>query len=148
MNDHLQVSSSQYNDKGNLLLRLEEAQHRLGYLSEQTMGELAESLGISVSEVYGVATFYSFLSTRPQGKYVIRVCKSLPCCLKDSDMVISSIEAAIGIRPGDTTPEGKYSLELTNCIGACDSAPAMLVNSELHVGLTSRRISRILKTYE
>ncbi len=148
MNDNLQVSSSQHEDKRNLLLRLEEAQHRLGYLSEQTMGELAESLGISVSEVYGVATFYSFLSTRPQGKYVIRVCKSLPCGLKDSDMVISSIEAAIGIRPGDTTPDGKYSLELTNCIGACDSAPAMLVNSELHVDLTSRRISRILKTYE
>ncbi len=148
MNGHSQVSSSQYKDTGNLLLRLEEAQHRLGHLSEQTMVELAESLGISVSEVYGVATFYSFLSTRPQGKYVIRVCKSLPCCLKDSDMVISSIGAAIGINPGETTPDGKFSLELTNCIGACDNAPAMLVNSELHVDLTSRRISRILKTYE
>lgn len=148
MNAHLQVSSSQHEDKGNLLLRLEEAQHRLGYLSEQTMGELAESLGLSVSDIYGVATFYSFLSTRPQGKYVIRVCKGLPCCLKNATMVISSIEAAIGIKPGDTTPDGTFSLELTNCIGACDSAPAMLVNSELHVGLTSRKISRILKTYE
>lgn len=148
MNDNLQVSSSQYKGTGNLLLLLEEAQHRLGHLSEQTMAELAESLGISVSEVYSVATFYSFLSTRPQGKYVIRVCKSLPCSLKDSDMVISSIGDAIGIRPGETTPDGKFSLELTNCIGACDNAPAMLVNSELHVDLTSRRISRILKTYE
>lgn len=148
MSDHLRRPSAQDEDRQNLLLRLEDAQHRFGYLSEQLMGELAESLGISASEVYGVATFYSFLSRRSQGRYVIRVCKGLPCCLKDFHLVVSSIEDAIGIRPGETTLDGKFSLELTNCIGACDSAPAMLVNSELRAGLTPRGISRILKAYE
>ncbi|HEY91756.1 MAG TPA: NAD(P)H-dependent oxidoreductase subunit E [Dehalococcoidia bacterium] len=148
MSDHLQNPSAQNEDRQNLLLRLVEAQNRFGCLSEQVMEDLAESLGVAVSEVYGVATFYSFLSTRPKGKYVIRVCKGLPCCLKDFHLVVGSIEEAINIRPGETTPDGKFSLELTNCIGACDNAPAMLINSDLHTDLTPQGISQILDSYE
>jgi len=148
MSNHLQRPSAGSEDRQNLLLLLEEAQRRFGHLSERLMGELAESLGVSASEVYGVATFYSFLSTRPQGRHIIRACKSLPCCLKDSHLVVSAVEDAIGIGPGETTPDGRFSFELANCIGACDGAPAMLVDSELHAGLTPRMISQILKAYE
>ena len=148
MNNHPQRSSNQKEDGQNLLLRLKETQGESGHLSDEVMRELAESLGVTVSEVYGVATFYSFLSTRPQGRNVIRACKSLPCCLKDSRMIVSSIEDVIGIGVGETTPDGRFSFELVNCIGACDNAPAILINDDLHAGLTPSKISEILKNYE
>lgn len=148
MNNHPQQPSNQSEDRQDLLLLLKDAQRRSGYLSDQLMRELAESVGVTVSEIYGVATFYSFLSTRPRGRNVIRACKSLPCCLKNSQLIISTIEDAIGIGVGKTTRDGRFSFELVNCIGACDSAPAILVNNDLHAGLTPRKISKILKGYE
>jgi len=131
-----------------LLVLLQRAQSRFSCVPEEFITEVAQSLSIPVSEVYGVATFYSFLSTRPLGRNVIRICRSLPCYLKKSQMIIKSVEDKIGIKPGEATPDGKFSFELTNCIGACDGAPAMLINSDVHVNLTSRKISQILKTYE
>jgi len=137
-------------DKGqeDLLKLLKEAQNRSGYLSEKTIVKIAKSLDIPISDVYGVATFYSFLSTKPQGRNVIRVCKSLPCFLKNSQTIIKSVEEELGIKPGETTPDGKFSFQLTNCIGACDKAPAMLINNDVHVDLTPGKISRILKACE
>lgn len=130
-----------------LLVRLQEAQERFGYIPESFIAELAESLGVPASEVYGVATFYSFLSCRPLGRNVIRVCKSLPCYLKNSLMIIEAVGRKLGLKPGETTPDGRFSLELTNCIGACDQAPAMLVNHDVHGNLTPERITEILKSY-
>ena len=140
--------SVQSRDHQNLLVLLEEAQNRFGYLSQELMVELAESLGISISEVYGVATFYSFLYTQPQGRHVIKVCQSLPCFLKNAEMIIKSLEQELGIRLGETTSDGKFSFQLTNCIGACDKAPAMMINDDVHVDLTPEKISQILKAYE
>ena len=133
---------------GSLLTMLQQAQRQFGCVPEDVMKKVAESLNISVGEVYGVATFYSFLSTRPLGRNVIRVCQSLPCYLKHNQTIIDSIVAELGIKPGETTPDGKFSLELTNCIGACDKAPAMLVNGDLHGDLTPAKIARILKSYK
>ena len=147
MSNHSPLSN-QSEDRQSLLLRLKETQRESGYLSDEGMRELAESLGVTVSEVYGVATFYSFLATGPRGRNVIRACKSLPCCLKDSQMIVSSIEDAIGIGVGGTTPDGRFSFELVNCIGACDNAPAILINDDLHAGLSPSKISEILKEYE
>ncbi len=117
-------------------------------MPEEFIVEAAQTLKMSVSDVYGVATFYSFLSTKPQGRNVIRICRSLPCYLKNSQMIIRSMEDKLGIRPGEVTPDGRFSFELTNCIGACDRAPAMLINNDVHVNLTPRKISQILKAYE
>ena len=111
------------------------------------MTDIARSLGLPLSEVYGVATFYAFLSVKPQGRHMIRVCKSLPCHMKNGLMVVESLEREIGIRPGETAPRGRFSLELTSCIGACDQAPAMQVNDDVHGHLTPYKISEILKSY-
>jgi len=135
-------------ERENLLVLLKRAQSRFGCVPEELIDEVAQSLNIPLSEVYGVATFYSFLSTKPLGRNVIRICQSLPCYLKNSQMIIRSMEDRIGIRPGETTPDGRFSFELANCIGACDKAPAMLINSDVHVNLTPRKISQILKAYE
>ena len=130
----------------NLLRKLKEAQDESGCVSKEFMTETARSLGLPVGEIYGITTFYSFLSTRPLGKYVIRICKSIPCYLQDAEMIIDSVAQEIGITPGQTTQDGKFSFQLTNCIGACDMAPAMLVNHDVHGHLTPGKIAEILKS--
>ena len=140
--------SARSKDRESLLALLKETQSKFGYLSQELLAGLAESLGIPVSDVYGVATFYSFLSTRPLGRNVIRVCKSLPCYLKNSLSIINSVEQEIGIRPGGITLDGRFSFQLTNCIGACDKAPAMMINHDIYGNLTPEKISRILAKYK
>ena len=131
-----------------LLARLKEAQKESGYVTEEVMTELAESLDLPLHDIYGVASFYSFLSTKPMGRNVIRICKSLPCYLKNYQAIVDSVQKEIGIKPGQTTADGRFSFELTNCIGLCDRAPAMLINDDPHVDLTPGKISQILKTYK
>ncbi len=131
-----------------LLVLLKKAQNKEGYISEETMTGLAETLNMSRSDVYGVATFYSFLSIKPRGRNVIRICKSLPCHFKNYESVAERIEKETGIKPGQTTADGRFSFELTNCIGACDKAPAMLINDDVHGNLTAGKISQILEEYK
>jgi NADH:ubiquinone oxidoreductase subunit E len=126
---------------------LNKAQLNLHCVSQGVITDAAQSLNLSIGEVYGVATFYSHLSTRPTGEYVIRVCKSLPCYLANAQMILQSLEEQLGIKPGETTSDSLFSLELVNCIGACDQAPAMLVNDEVHGNLTPKKIAKILKSY-
>jgi len=130
-----------------LLELLKEVQDRFGYLSGEALVEVARVLGLSIGEVYGVASFYSFLSTKPMGKNVIRVCKSVPCFLKNSAPIIESVKKELGINPGETTPDGRFSFELASCIGACEKAPAMMINHDVHGDLTPEKISQILKGY-
>jgi NADH:ubiquinone oxidoreductase subunit E len=140
--------TSRNGDKGRLLVLLEAAQSKSSHVSRGTMTKLADSLELSIGEVYGVASFYSFLSTKPQGRNIIRICKSLPCLLKNAEVIIDSIRKEIGIQPGETTADGRFSFELTNCIGACDKAPAMMVNSDVHGDLTPKKIAKILEAYK
>lgn len=130
-----------------LLGMLETEQRKRGFVSRGAMAELASKVGMPLSEVYGVASFYAFISVNPTGQNVIRICKSLPCYMKDGRMIMESVRKELGIGPGESTRDGKFSFELTNCIGACDQAPAMLVNDDVHGGLTPERISGILKSY-
>ena len=128
-----------------LLALLREAQEKNRHIDEQFIEQTAQSMGLSIGEVYGVATFYRFLSTRPLGRNVIRVCKSIPCYLKSSQLVIETVQAELGIAPGETTLDGRFTFQLTNCIGACDQAPAMLLNHDLHGNLTPDKIAQILE---
>ena len=148
MNKSKEMTPIQGKGQEGLLMLLTEAQSKFGYLTGELLIEVAKSLGLSVSEVYGVATFYSFLSTKPLGRNVIRVCKSLPCFLKNYQTIIESVAREIGIKPGETTPDGKFSLQFTNCIGACDKAPAMMINHYVYTDLTPSKISQILRSYK
>ena len=131
----------------NLLVVLQEAQAKFGYLSPVLMIELARSLDVPVNEVYGVASFYSFLNIKPPGRNIIRICRSVPCYLKENHAVIETVEREVGIKPGETSHDSRFSFELANCIGLCDRAPAMLVNSDVHVDLTPSKILQILQSY-
>ena len=140
--------STQHKGQEDLIVLLKETQNKFGYVPDEVMAELAESLDMPINDVYGVASFYSFLSTKPLGRNVVRICKSLPCYLKHCQTIIESVEKEIGIKPGETTPDGRFSFQLTNCIGLCDRAPAMMINNDVHVDLTPRKISQILKAYK
>ena len=131
-----------------LLNMIEEAHATNGWVSEEAMARISQDLELPLGEVYGVTTFYSFLSTRPLGRHVIRVCKSVPCFLKSGEMIAASIEKELGIAPGQTTADGRFTFELTNCIGACDQAPAMLVDDRLYGELTPGKIKEILRSYD
>ncbi len=135
-------------ERDQLLNKIKDEQERSGYISEAAMLDLARTCGVSVGEVYGVATFYSFLSTKPLGRHVIRICKSVPCFLQNGKTVAASIEKELGICPGETTFDGRFTFELTNCIGACDQAPAMLVDDVVYGDLTPLKIKEILKTFD
>lgn len=117
------------------------------YLSEFSMFEIARELDIPVTEVYGTATFYSFLECKKMGKYIIRVCKTITCSMKGERQILLAIEDMLKIKVGETTQDGKFTLLETNCLGFCHKAPAMLINNEVYTELTPERIREILSSY-
>lgn len=129
-----------------LLPLLKKAAGNDAYLSRAAVSDIAAKEGLPLNEVFAVGSFYSFLPVRPSGKNIIRVCEALPCVLKDSAGVLDDITALLGIKPGETTPDGKFSLEVAGCIGACDEAPAMLVNGKIYGKLTKEKIAGIIKS--
>ena len=130
-----------------LLPALKAGQAAKGYLAKQVMDDIAGQMKLPLNEVYGVATFYAFLPVAPAGKYIIRVCRCLPCDLKDGQAIVKSLQQQLGIAPGQVTADGKFSFELVSCIGACDQAPAMLINDKLYGNLKPEGIAEILKSY-
>ncbi len=117
------------------------------YLTDEAMVEVARELDISAAEVYGTASFYTFLDTQVKGKYVIRVCKTITCSMKGKSDIIETLEEILKIKVGETTPDSQFSLIETNCIGWCHKAPAILINEMPYTELTSEKVSEIIKDY-
>lgn len=117
------------------------------YLTDEAMVQVAKELDLSAAEVYGTASFYTFLDTEVRGKYVIRVCKTITCSMKGKGDIIQTIEDILKIKVGETTSDKKFSLLETNCIGWCHKAPAILINEMPYTELTPETISEIIKDY-
>jgi len=117
------------------------------YLSEFSMIEIARELDMPASEVYGTATFYSFLEYKKMGKYIIRICKTITCSMKGKNQILLTIEDMLKISVGETTPDGTFSLLQTNCLGFCHKAPAMLINNDVFTELTPEKVREILTQY-
>lgn len=117
------------------------------YLSEYAMIEIARELDLPAAEVYGTATFYSFLEYKKMGRYIIRVCKTITCSMKGKNQVLLAIQDMLKIDIGETTPDGIFSLLQTNCLGFCHKAPAMLINNEVYYELTPEKVREILSIY-
>jgi NADH:ubiquinone oxidoreductase subunit E len=111
------------------------------------MVDVARELDISAADVFGTATFYSFLDTEERGRFIIRICKTISCTMKGKNDVLSTIEEMLKIKLGETTPDRKFSLLETNCIGWCHKAPAMLINDTPYTELTSEKVTEILREY-
>ncbi len=117
------------------------------YLTDEAMVEVAKELDISAAEVYGTASFYTFLDTMPRGKYVIRVCKTISCSMKGKNEIINTLEDILKIKVGETTSDKQFTLLETNCIGWCHKAPAMLINDLPYTELSKEKVIEIIKDY-
>lgn len=120
-------------------------QEHYGYLSEEALQQTASLLGMSLVEVEELATFYDFIYRQPVGKFVIRVCDSVVCWLEGQEPLTSHLEKKLGIRMGETTADELFTLLPVCCIGYCDMAPAMLVNTKVYGNLTNEKIDLILE---
>lgn len=118
------------------------------YLSDESMIEVAKKLDLSSADVYGVATFYSFLDTVPRGKYIIRVCKTIVCDMKNKRQIVDTLENLLKIKVGETTLNRKFSLLYTNCLGWCHKGPAMLINDDVYTELTPEKVASIIADYK
>ncbi|MBE6545928.1 MAG: NAD(P)H-dependent oxidoreductase subunit E [Ruminococcaceae bacterium] len=139
----------QYRDMpGALMPILQKAQDIYGYLPLEVQRMIALKMGISMEEVYGVATFYSQFVLNPKGEVAIAVCLGTACYVKGSGDILDKITQILGLPSGSTTPDGKYSLEATRCIGACGLAPVLTINNEVYGRLVPSDMEGILAKYK
>ncbi len=134
-------------ERKNLLPILQGIHLERNYLSKEAMLEVAQQLDLSAAEIYGTASFYSFLDTKADGKYKIRVCKSITCEMKGKSDILKILEDMLKIKVGETTEGKRFSLLETNCLGLCDQGPAMLINEEYYTKLTPTKVRKILGEY-
>ena len=126
---------------------LQAAQGIFGYLPEEVQIMVAEGLDIPLSEVYGVSTFYSFFTLNPKGKYQISVCLGTACYVKGAQAVLEEVENVLGIKAGETTKDGKFTIQDTRCLGCCGLAPVMVINEDVYGRLTPADIKGIFEKY-
>ncbi len=134
-------------ERKSLLPILQGIVEKENYLSKDSMLEVAKVLDISAAEVYGTASFFSFLDTKERGQYVVRVCKSMTCDMKGKEEILSTIESVLKIKIGETSQDKKFSLLETNCLGLCEEGPAMIINDDYFVKLTPEKIREIFGRY-
>ena len=117
------------------------------FLSEEAMVAIAKELDISTADVFGTASFYTFMDTRPKGKNIIRICKTITCHMKGKDAVIDALEDLLKIKLGENTSDGKFSLLQANCLGWCHKGPVMLINDEVYPEVTPQSAVEIIQEY-
>lgn len=134
-------------EEGALIPVLQSVQNLLGYLPEEALKHISLKLNIPFSEVTGVVTFYSYFSTVPRGKYIVRVCLGTACYVRGGKAVLGAFRDYLGINVGETTEDKLYSLEVGRCFGACGLAPVVMVNDDVHQRVKPSKIKEILKSY-
>ncbi len=133
--------------KGALIPVMQKAQNLFGYLSFETMQLISDRLDVPVSEIYGVATFYALFSLSPKGDHVVSVCTGTACYVKGAAAVLEEVKKQLGIEAGETTPDGKFSIQDTRCLGCCGLAPVMTIDGEVYGRLKPDMIKDILAKY-
>jgi NADH-quinone oxidoreductase subunit E len=129
-----------------LIPLLQDVQEAHGYLSRDAVVRVGRHLRLPASKVYGVATFYNQFRFQPLGRFHIQLCRGTACHVKGSNQTLNAIQRTLQVKPGQTTRDGLFSLEVVACLGACGLAPLMAVNGEFHAGVTSERVTKILRT--
>jgi [NiFe] hydrogenase diaphorase moiety large subunit len=131
-------------ERSALMPMLEVVQKKQSRISEYMMQMIADILDIHPVEVYGVVSFYHFLNVRPKGKFIVRLCRTISCDMAGKERVARQLENDLGIKFGETTPDGKFTLEWASCIGMCDEGPALLVNDKPYAKVTPEKVHEIL----
>jgi NADH-quinone oxidoreductase subunit E len=135
-------------DRKNLIPILQEVQEKEGYLSGESISEISRHLGISENDIFSVASFYSQFRFIKPGRHTIKVCQGTACHVRGGARVLDTVERELKIKPGQTTADGKYSLETVACIGACALAPTMVLDNEVHRQMTPQKVSNLLNAKE
>ncbi len=130
--------------KDNLIQILNEVQEHYGYVPMYAQKAISEFLNVPMAEIYGVVTFYSRFTLKPKGKYNIAVCLGTACYVKGSQKIMDRLKERLKIEPGETTPDGKFSIEETRCVGACGLAPVFTVNGEVYGKATVQKMDQVL----
>lgn len=130
--------------KDNLIPILNEVQVKYGYIPQIAQKEISEYLKIPMAEIYGVITFYSRFTLKPKGKYAISVCLGTACFVKGSEKIMERLKARLNISEGETTPDGKFSIDATRCVGACGIAPVFTINGEVYGKATVKKLDEVL----
>lgn len=133
--------------KDNLIYILHEIQdtHPKHYISEEAVQVISEYLKVPENHIYGVLTFYSMYSTQPRGKNIIRLCESPPCYIKGSDNILRRLKGLLDVSVGETTKDGKFTLELCACLGVCGNAPVMMINEDVYGDLSEEKVEEIIE---
>ena len=134
-------------EKTPLMMILSDIQKEYGYIPLEVQELVSERTGISVAEIYGVVTFYSFFSLKPKGKYVIGVCLGTACYVKGSQQVIDKFSEILNIKPGETSEDGLFTLDALRCIGACGIAPAITINGKVYPKVEVKQVPKIVEEY-
>lgn len=130
-----------------LMMILSSIQKKYGYIPLEIQEIVSNKTGIPVAEIYGVVTFYSFFSLQPKGKYVVGICLGTACYVKSSQQILDKFEMLLGIKAGQTTGDGLFTIEAIRCMGACALAPAMSVNGKVYPRVTPDQVEKILAEY-
>ena len=144
----LEVIAKYKGMKGALMPIMQEAQAIYGYLPYQVQKIISDETGIPIEKIYGVATFYAQFSMSPKGKYVVAMCLGTACYVKGAGAILEEIEKVLGIEDGECTSDGKFSLEVCRCVGACGLAPVMIVDGDVYGKMTPDRVAGVLSKYE
>ena len=131
-------------EKDNIIQMLNEIQEHYGYVPMDVQKQLSEYLKIPMAEIYGVVTFYSRFSLKPKGKYNVSVCLGTACFVKGSQKIMDRLQEKLGIKPGETTKDGLFSIEETRCVGACGLAPVFTINGEVYGKATVQKLDQVI----
>jgi NADH-quinone oxidoreductase E subunit len=141
----LEAIRSRYPDKEAAILpALHLAQREFGYVSDEAIVSLADLLGFTPARIEGVATFYTMYNRKPVGRYHVQICRNISCSLLGAEHLIEHVSKKLGVKPGETTPDGKFTLTAVECLGSCGTAPVMQVNDDYHESLTEETIDALL----
>jgi NADH-quinone oxidoreductase subunit E len=147
--DKVQEIALRFKDlPGGLIEALHAVQAEYAYIPEDVLDRLAGAFQIPRARVYGVAKFYSYFSVKPRGRFIIRICKSAPCHVQGAAEVVQALEDELGIRLGETTEDKQFTLEPTECVGACEQTPVITINGKPYGDLNPTKVKDILAGYK
>jgi NADH:ubiquinone oxidoreductase subunit E len=129
------------------MMILSDIQNEYGYIPLEVQEVVSQETGISVAEIYGVVTFYSFFSLEPKGKYVIGCCLGTACYVKGAQQIIDKFSEILGVKPGETTADGLFTIDALRCIGACGIAPAVTINGKVYPKMTVDAVQGVVNEY-
>lgn len=147
MNKLDEIIESHKSQQGSLMPVLHETQELFGYIPEEAMQKISKELNIPMAEIYGVATFYSRFTLKPRGEHTIGVCLGTACYVKNAQLVFERLQKELNVKPGDTTEDGKFTLEATRCLGCCGLAPVIMIGEDVYGKLVPDDIPAILSKY-